>query len=707
MSASTDPQPTKPHVTGAVAPRTVAWGCFLVFLGSLAVHWQFALVGWHNSLLEFHSFRQVQTALLVREFIDHGINFGSPLPLFGPPWYVPFEFPIYQATAAFVAVMTGWPLAESGRLTSLGFFYAGLPALFLMLDSLRVKRAHRWLVLALVVLCPTYLYYSRTVMIESCAWALSLWFLCGFGQALREGSRSWWFVAIAAGVLAGLTKVTTYAAFLVPAIIFTLAHLAKPGDIAGEHRRHLRWAVAKRALSMALPGLVMAWLWIKIGDELKSQNPLSAVMTSPHLREFILGTAELRMGRDFWTQLLKHAGIAAVVPINLGLILVWGVIWTDRRRWTVLALVLAFLGGPLIFANLYFVHDYYFYATSVFLLLALGMTWARLLEWTALPRWSRFAIVLTSLGLQVAGYAKTYLNGQIDEQIEVAELPRILNRAVPPDGVLLVFGQDWNPLLPYYAEHRTIMVIDQKFEAAAEIGSVLDRLTDGVAAIVTTGVIRNYPEFLTPYLTRFEIPDRPLLESSDTSIYLRARDRAGAIERLADFPSKAFDYPVAPAATNEDARPRFTIAELADQSVFARFSPLPRELIHPFAVSKIERANGAVLSSHASSDLFVPIPPKSTTVEVGFGLMPGAYENAAAATDGVEFLFEYTRPDGQVVTLAAVMLDPVSRPADRGDQVITLDLPQLDGAELRLRTLPGPHQSPAFDWSYWSHVRIR
>ena len=43
-------------------------------------------------------------------------------------------------------------------------------------------------------------------------------------------------------------------------------------------------------------------------------------------------------------------------------------------------MVLGFLAGPLIFANLYYVHDYYFYASGVFLLGALCLAWNQILD---------------------------------------------------------------------------------------------------------------------------------------------------------------------------------------------------------------------------------------------------------------------------------------------------------------------------------------
>ena len=54
-------------------------------------------------LLDRHDFRQTQTAFTARIYHEDGIDLLHPkLPVLGPPWEVPFEFPLFQAAAALV-----------------------------------------------------------------------------------------------------------------------------------------------------------------------------------------------------------------------------------------------------------------------------------------------------------------------------------------------------------------------------------------------------------------------------------------------------------------------------------------------------------------------------------------------------------------------------------------------------------------------------
>ena len=52
-------------------------------------------------LLEKHAWRQTQTAFTARVFHERGIDLLHPsLPVFGEPFEVPFESPLFQATAS-------------------------------------------------------------------------------------------------------------------------------------------------------------------------------------------------------------------------------------------------------------------------------------------------------------------------------------------------------------------------------------------------------------------------------------------------------------------------------------------------------------------------------------------------------------------------------------------------------------------------------
>ncbi len=683
----------------------------IIFLGALALHLWFVSTGWHHGLLEFHSFRQIQTSLLVQEFIAHGVDFRSPFPLFGPPWFLPFEFPIYQATAALIAKLFSLPATEAGRLASLLFFYAGLPAIWRIGRALGHDTPLRLLTLALMLLGPVHVYYGRSVMIESCAWALSWWFLAGFTAGLNpkpSGANRWLAVAIAAGIAAALAKITTLAAFLGAAGLFTLWQLGRELNRGATESRRQGVVLIARSLAMAVPPLVVAMVWIRYSDELKAQNPFSAVFVSENIRAFTLGSGELRLSGDFWTGIWRHAAQVGLAPVNFILLAATGLIWTDRRRCLVAGLVAAFLCGPLIFANLYHVHDYYYFATAAFLLLALAVAWGRLLEWAVIPLWIRYALVILSLGAQVQRYASIYRPGQLEQQeVWPRGLGDIVAASSRPADNVLAFGFEWTPLFPYFASRPSIMVMDQKFNETAEIDAVLSRLQNPVTVIAVTGQIRAYPAFIKPYLDRFDMPARPLAENDTISIFVSRSRIAEAVVAWPELDHGSFRLATAPVAPDADARKAVALAT-AERPELADFSPWPETLIHPAGLLWIDFNGKPCMSAHASADLIFPLPTGAHEVQVDFGIFPDAYKDAAGATDGVEFLVELLPASGgEPWQLDAELLDPMHDAKARGPQTRVISLPQGVSGKLRLRTLPGLNGNASFDWSYWSAVKIR
>jgi hypothetical protein len=74
----------------AVGRTVLALGILALIFNVWAV-----FVGFHHSLYDRHGFRQTQTALNVESMLrgDGFLHYDTPV--FGPPWALPFEFPLY------------------------------------------------------------------------------------------------------------------------------------------------------------------------------------------------------------------------------------------------------------------------------------------------------------------------------------------------------------------------------------------------------------------------------------------------------------------------------------------------------------------------------------------------------------------------------------------------------------------------------------
>ena len=141
-----------------------------LFVACLVFHFWGVGVGWESKNLPGFEFRQTQTAISAL-FIKQENNFSLayPTPVLGKPWSIPMEFPLYQWTVVVVGKLTGLGLTKAGRAVSIACFYLMLPAIFLLLARWRVPPGRRWLVLAVVVTCPLYIFYGRAFLIETMA----------------------------------------------------------------------------------------------------------------------------------------------------------------------------------------------------------------------------------------------------------------------------------------------------------------------------------------------------------------------------------------------------------------------------------------------------------------------------------------------------------------------------------------------------------
>lgn len=111
--------------------------------------------------------------------------------------------------------------------------------------------------------------------------------------------------------------------------------------------------------------------------------------------------------------------------------------------------------------------------------------------------------------------------------------------------------------------------------------------------------------------------------------------------------------------------------------------------------------------AHAPSELSYRVPAGTGALRGGFGIRPGAYapENAGA-TDGAEFIVRWVHPDGTAETLLRRLLQPRQSPTDRGIQSFRVELPSQTDGELVLQILPGPHDNPASDWTFWCDLAL-
>ncbi len=685
---------TEPHPSPTRSPERVA--SLAIFLIVLVVSVWFVRAGWKNAILDTHPFRQTQTALSTYWLIRDGFRLDYETPIMGAPWAIPLEFPTYQAAVAGLCKATGLPLDRAGRAVSLFFFYAALPAAWLLLRRLKVPPSHRWLFLALILTCPVYQFFSRTFLIESTAFCLGLWFLNFFHAGFVSSRRSALAAAALVGIATGLTKVTTYAVFLAPAAAFTLAALWS---------RRAEWRpLLGRAAVAAAPGVLTAAWWVNYTDAIKRKNVFGTMLVSSELHDWTYGPLSQRFDPGFWQQFGAQLERALFPSFSLFLLAVLLLLFLRGRGRLFAVVLLVAMAGPLAFANLYFVHDYYLYSSGIFFLLLLALPLQRLMESPSIPLFGRLGVVVVVLVAQFSGYLQKYYEPQTKAAINPPDLALAIGRITKPDDVLVGFGMNWSPIMAYYGNRRALMVPDRYIHDDAAIRETLHRLGSArVAAVILSRLGQPGPESYVHWLKDLNMDENPFLQTGEYTIHVRKDVVPEALKALKDFSLNGMLlYQGLLSKPGEQPRVLYWIDQLKDRSMFAGVSPQPVKMTVPYGISAEMIEGHWVLNAHATTEIEIVPPPGARHITAEFGINPAAYDHS----DGVEFEVVSAQANGLRQRLFYRWMQPGTIKQDRGLQTFSIEtVAPLQGSIL-FRTLPGPANNANSDWSYWRSIKI-
>jgi hypothetical protein len=118
----------------------------------------------------------------------------------------------------------------------------------------------------------------------------------------------------------------------------------------------------------------------------------------------------------------------------------------------------------------------------------------------------------------------------------------------------------------------------------------------------------------------------------------------------------------------------------------------------------VEEAGARMLKVDPPSDIVIDVPDEATSVAGAFAIMAAAYEEGA--TDGAEFIVACGTGGGELQELSRRLLEPKTRPEDRGLQRFSLPMPSGRDRQVVLRVTTGPADHAFWDWTCWSDVRF-
>jgi hypothetical protein len=424
----------------------------LALLVALAVLW----IGLFQTLLDQFSFRQTQTALTSYWLMHGGPIFAYETPVAGFPWSIPYEFPLYQLIAAALS-STGVPLEAAGRIVSFVFFVGCLWPMHVLFRALRLDAFAFFCVAIPFLLCPLYLFWGRTFMVETCALFFSFLWLAYLARFLAEPKAAFAAIAAVAGSLGVLAKSTTFPGFAVLGglLFLTECYAAWTARAVAARARPILLAL----LVIAIP-FVIGGAWTVYSDAVKARNELGVHLTSTGLAKWNFGTLDQRLGVTLWRDIIWKRTLAdsfgyAVIP---ALALIAASLIRRRYAFAAFAAVLAFLIPFLVFTNLHMVHSYYQTANVVFIVAAAGLGIAGVMSA------GYAAIALVALAIVVAGQLLYFRSAYAillthdfsgDQVFKIANAARA---ATPPGAGLIVIGDDWSSLVPYYAQRKSFVI---------------------------------------------------------------------------------------------------------------------------------------------------------------------------------------------------------------------------------------------------------
>ncbi len=663
-------------------------------------------VGWESKNLPGGEFRQAQTALATYWIkAENNFALAYPTPVLGQPWSIPMEFPLYQWTVVGVSQVTNWSLTKAGRAVSIACFYLCLPAVFLLLARWRVAPGRRWLVLAVVVTCPFYIFYARAFLIETMALMFSLWFWVAFERAVAERSKAWLTLAVLAGTGAGLVKVTTFMLYLLPAEWWALARLWAA--------RKAKWKteLAWMAGAVVVPFAATLW-WLHFADATKALNELAAFLTSANLKDFNFGNNATRFSAELWA---TKARIVREELSWLPVVLFCGLLvpLAGRARWREITGCAACFGSVLvIFPLLYAKHDYYYVANTLLLLVAMGLALVALAE-TKVPRWLAGAAVCLVLGGQSWRYADHFFPVQSAISFGGDGLTRSLRTLTNPDDVIVVLGQDWNSMTPYYAQRRAVMFRDNAARDGAKVERALAAL-DGhkIGALVIVGQ-PDGREWLIDRAQARGLTREPVYVWRDAQVYLPVARRTELLHSLLenDFDEVALAPGVALPKENVSGK-WCVLAALHpwQRKPFHAMQPAPVRFFASFGPNLDESGGQYRYGAHPVTRLVFALSAGAHTLRSTLQMPLDAYRldlPDSETTDGVEVSLWALGPNAERRLLATRHFDPRHNREDRGNQRLlefTFNLPAAGEVELYFG--PGASGKDTRDWIQMGPLKI-
>ncbi|KTD14153.1 hypothetical protein Lgra_0763 [Legionella gratiana] len=414
--------------------------------------------------LDFYAFRQTQTALTAYWLMKNGFHLAYETPVGGPPWSIPFEFPIYQYIVAIITKFTGGNINTIARLISYLFLVLCLFPVRSITKSLHFPKAAFYLFIAFFLSSPIYLYWGRTFMIETAALFFSLVGIKYFVVLIQSDKSYKDQILFALFMSLGiLQKATTTLPILI--LLFICYFLLE----VNKNHHSLKLLCNKKMfftliLCFGLP-ISIGTLWTVYTDHIKELNLFGGQLTSKSLHSWNWGDLHQRFSSTFYIDVLWkrifQQNLSGIFGIGIVLIALGSKI--DKvTKFTILVCLLLGLMPLFLFTNLHIVHYYYQTANIIFLIYAIALSTNYVLTEYCKNIALSLLIVTCMLISNYYYFSQDYLgtikadfNTENSRDYAVAS---VLKKEIPENKYFIAFGNDWSSTLAYLSERKSFTV---------------------------------------------------------------------------------------------------------------------------------------------------------------------------------------------------------------------------------------------------------
>jgi hypothetical protein len=436
---------------------------FMILLASLSffISIYIAIKYANQAPLELHEFRQTQTALTAYWLVKNGFSLAYETPVAGPPWSIPFEFPIYQYIVALASQIMGYSLNATGRIVSFIFLALCIIPAKSITKNLNISRSVFYIFTALLFSSPLYLYWGRTFMIETAALFFSIAAIKYFVdiiQAKNSFKNQLFFVVFI--TLSILQKITTGLPVLaLLCLVYFFLVLKRTNSLKNT------FFDKKAILGLIYFGIPLAIGigWSLYTDQVKTLNGLGVSLTSSALSEWNWGTLRQRFSFYFYVDLIWRRVFEQNLSGALGVAILMNALFFNANNSIKSIVVISSLMGlaPLfLFTNLHIVHDYYQTANVIFLIYAVAVSLGHILN-NYLGQFKTIVFALMVIS-NYSFFQKEYLDliqkEFTKENSRDYAVSEILRREIPQGKYFVAFVNHWGSPLTYLAERKSFTV---------------------------------------------------------------------------------------------------------------------------------------------------------------------------------------------------------------------------------------------------------